>query len=144
MKAQSTIIAELLILAITVSLAIGFVVATNSYFIYYAQMKKLASIYTFSIKNENWVNFTVIHSGGDTIDIFGHVYAIFKNGTSKHLSAYIVREGILLIDGRFTLSMFKFGEAFKVCVRLNGIDDAMVQLIISSQDSVILRVSEEV
>lgn len=145
MRAQSTIITELLILAITLSLALSFIIAANSYFSYYAQIKKFASIYVFSTSNDNWVNFTAIHSGGDAIDIFGQIIAISPNGTLHQLNAYIIRgEEEFLIDGSFKLSMFKFGEMFKVCVNLNGINIAKIQLTINTQDYVIAKVVEEV
>ncbi|RLE73301.1 MAG: hypothetical protein DRZ80_06455 [Thermoprotei archaeon] len=145
MKGQSTILAQILLLAMAIILATTFTASLNAHVSYYMKRRELASVFIFTLDKGGWVNFTSIHSGGDTVDVFGEINLIFKNGTSKPLTALLIRgEARRSIHGRFQLNSFKFGEKFKVCVNSTGLNDCTVHLLLSCRSHVLAEVYKKI
>jgi len=144
-RGQSNIVAEALLISIAMILATAFVLSLNSNVSYYLERRELVSVYISTTNKGNWVNFTTVHSGGDLIIVSGQIYITFKNSTSMPLSAILIYKGSnSLIDGKFQLDSFEFGETFKVCVNTIELNDCTVHLILSSRSQILAEVSKRI
>ena len=136
----STVIAEMLMLVLTVILAVAFVASLDSNISYYIQNKPLSSVNVWTITKNNWVNFTATNSGGDPTEIIGHIYLENQNGSSTNLSAQLTYNNTYSnITGSFNLPTLKFGQQFQISINTANLGQGTIQYIISSQSQILAQ-----
>lgn len=141
----STIVAEMLILAIVVILATAFVVSLHSNVSYYVKNKELSSIYLWTATKNGWTNFTVIHSGGDPTDLSGRIYFEYENGTSIRLPAELTyNNASSSLTGEFELTQLKFGEHFQISVNSTALTNGTIHYVLNSKSQILAEVDEKI
>lgn len=144
-KAVSTVISEMLMLAIVVALVVAVVVGVQGSISYYVRNKELAAITLVSTKGNGWMNFTAFHLGGDPVTISGHIYIEYENGTTKNLEALLTYRGMITtINGKFRLDEIKFGEQLRISVNITGIAEGTIHCVLFSKTHILAEVSEKV
>ncbi len=142
----STIVSEMLILAIVVILAGAFVVSLESNISYYVKNKELSSIYLWTAKKDGWINFTVIHSGGDPIALSGRISFEYENGTLIRLPAELTYNNASSqpLTGEFSLTQLKFGEHFQISVNSTALTNGTIHYILNSKSQILAEVDEKI
>lgn len=146
-KAVSNVISEMMILALVVVLASAFVISLQSNVSYYVKSKELCSLYLSTTKNEEWINFTAIHSGGDPTAIIGHIFIEDQNGVLQNLDPYLLTYNEtpqLVINGEFNIPSFKFGDQFQLTVKLDELIDGTIHCTVNSRSQILAEVDEKI
>ncbi|XHH09086.1 MAG: type IV pilin [Candidatus Bathyarchaeia archaeon] len=87
-KAVSSVVAEILMVAIAVVLATAFIVGLQGNVTSQIQDKDQSSVHVWASTRNGWVNITAIHSGGDATDISGHVFLTYQNAAITDISEH--------------------------------------------------------
>lgn len=144
-QALSSVISEMLILAIVVILAGAFAVSLQSNVSYYVKNKELASIYLTTSASGQWVNFTAFHSGGDPVTITCRIYIENPNGTTSPLNPIITCHNPPQVkNGEFTLQTVKFGETFQVSINLTEHDQGIICYRLNSKTQILAEVTHKI
>lgn len=144
-KAQSTVVAEALLLIMVVILSSTVVLTLNSNVSYYVQNRELVSIYMWTNKNDTTMNLTAIHSGTDSVKVFGQITFEFDNGTTNNLNANLVyKNETQLVSGNFEVSSFKFGETMKLITDITGMSNGTIHYVLSSRSQILATVDEQI
>jgi FlaG/FlaF family flagellin (archaellin) len=140
-RALSTVISEMLILAIVVILAAAFAVSIQSNISYYVKNKELASIFLTTSTKDQMINFTAFHSGGDPVTITGHIYMEYPNGSTSPLNPILTCKNQSEVkNGEFTLSV-KFGDQFQVNINSTELDQGLICYRLSSKTQILAEVT---
>jgi hypothetical protein len=143
--ALSTVVSEMLILVIVILLSVAFVASLQSNVSYYIKDKELSNVHVWTVTQDDIMNFTAIHSGGDPVGITGQIYFEFANYTSLTLTAGLTYNNTVTpVAGDFYLPAVKFGDQFQLSVNLAGLSNGTVYYTLSSRSQILAEVGEQI
>jgi hypothetical protein len=121
------------------------VLTLNSNVSYYTESRELVSVYLWTNRKDNVMNFTAIHSGVDSVKIHGQIFFEFDNGTTKQLNADLVyNDTTSSISGTFDVYSFKFGENITIKADITELTNGKIHYTLSSRSQILAKVDEQI